>query len=71
MKYIIKRTERFEDAEFIQFVQASGFFGSMETARRFETREDAEDYIDTEKTDPKYDRAYMGECTFTVEEVKA
>ena len=31
----------------------------------------AEDYIDTERCDPIYDKAFMGKCTFEIEEIGA
>ena len=63
---IVKRIENFEGTEVVKYLQEDGTFGAMETARRFETEEDAQDRIDLEKDDPKYDKTYMGECRFEV-----
>ena len=71
MKYLIKRTEVFEDDAIIGYLQESGIFGNKSTARVFADREKAEDYIDTERCDPIYDKAFMGECTFEIEEIGA
>ena len=71
MKYLIKRTEVFEGDAIIGYLQESGVFGNKRTARVFADREKAEDYIDTERCDPIYDKAFMGECTFEIEEIDA
>lgn len=69
MKYMIKRTENFEGNIHIKYMQESGFFGNKETARLFDTQEDAEWMIEVEQSDTVYDKAFMGECTFEVEVV--
>jgi hypothetical protein len=69
MKYLVKRTEVFESDSIIGYLQESGIFGNKSTARVFADREKAEDYIDTERCDPIYDKAFMGECTFEIEEI--
>ena len=71
MKYLIKRTEVFEGDAIIGYLQESGTFGNKRTARVFADREKAEDYIDTERCDPIYDKEFMGECTFEIEEIDA
>ena len=60
MKYLIKRTEVFESDAIIGYLQESGTFGNKRTARVFADRGKAEDYIDTERCDPIYDKAFMG-----------
>ena len=59
MKYLIKRTEVFEDDAIIGYLQESGHWGNKGTARVFTDMEKAEDYIDTER------------CTFEIEEIGA
>ena len=71
MKYLVKRTEVFENEAIIGYLQESGTFGNKRTARVFADREKADDYIDTERCDPIYDKAFMGECTFEIEEIDA
>lgn len=71
MKYIIKRNERFESETIIAYLQESGHWGNKGTARVFTDSEKAEDYIDVEKCDPIYDKPFMGECTFEIEEIGA
>ena len=71
MKYLVKRTEVFEDGAIIGYLQESGHWGNKGTARVFTDMEKAEDYIDTERCDPIYDKAFMGKCTFEIEEIGA
>ena len=71
MKYIIKRNERFESETIIAYLQESGHWGNKGTARVFTDMEKAEDYIDVEKCDPIYDKPFMGDCTFEIEEIGA
>ena len=71
MKYLVKRTEVFEDDAIIGYLQESGHWGNKGTARVFTDRGKAEDYIDTERCDPIYDKAFMGKCTFEIEEIGA
>ena len=71
MKYLIKRTEVFEDDAIIGYLQESGHWGNKGTARVFTDMEKAVDYIDVEKCDPIYDKPFMGECTFEIEEIGA
>ena len=65
---IVKRVEVFEDVEMTTYLQDNGFWGKKETARVFDTKEDAEDRIELEKADPVYDKEFMGECSFWIEE---
>ena len=71
MKYLVKRTELFADTAIVKYLQESGFWGRKGTARIFEDREKAEDYIENEKCDPIYDKVFMGEFTFEIEEIGA
>lgn len=71
MKYLIKRTEVFESDSIIGYLQESGMFGNKSNARVFTDRGEAENYIDTERCDPIYDKAFMGKCTFEIEEIGA
>lgn len=71
MKYLVKRTEVFEGNTAATYLQESGFWGKKGTARIFEDREKAEDYIENEKCDPIYDKVFMGEFTFEIEEIGA
>ena len=71
MKYLVKRTEVFEGNVTTTYLQESGFWGNKGTARIFTDREKAEDYIEVEQDDPKYDKIFMGECTFEIEEIGA
>lgn len=64
----IKRIENYNGTEMTTYMQENGFFGRKETARIFNDREDAEELIDMEKSDPMYDKGIMGECTFEIEE---
>jgi hypothetical protein len=66
-KMIIKRTETLEGEENVTYLQSDGSFGKKETARFFCCREKAEDYIDSEECDPKYDKPWMGKCEFDIE----
>jgi hypothetical protein len=65
---IIKRVEFFEREEFVTYLQDNGAWGKKETARVFDTKEDAEDMIELEKEDPVYDKGFTGECSFWIEE---
>lgn len=69
MKYLVKRTELFAGTTTITYLQESGFWGKKGTARIFTDREKAEDYIENEKCDPIYDKVFMGEFTFEIEEI--
>lgn len=69
MEYIIKRTETYEGKDMVTYMQESGFFGDKDTARRFADREDAEDVIELEMSDPVYDKSFMGKVRFEIEEV--
>ena len=71
MKYLIKRTEVFERDSIIGYLQESGMFGNKSNARVFTDRGEAENYIDTERCDPIYDKAFMGKCTFEIVEIGA
>lgn len=71
MKYLVKRTEVFGGHTTTTYLQESGFWGKKGTARIFEDREKAEDYIENEKCDPIYDKVFMGEFTFEIEEIGA
>ena len=68
--YIIKRTETYEGKDMVTYRQESGFFEkSKETALRYSACEDAEFAIELEQSDPKYNKSFMGECRFEIEEV--
>lgn len=71
MKYLVKRTELFAETTTVTYLQESGFWGKKGTARIFTDREKAEDYIENEKCDPIYDKVFMGEFTFEIEEIDA
>ena len=71
MKYLVKRTEVFEGDAIIGYLQESGHWGNKGTARVFTDMEKAVDYIDTERCDPIYDKAFMGKCTFEIIEIGA
>lgn len=66
MKYTVKRIENFEGDVTTGFLNVNGFFNTLNPLRLFDSEEDALDYIDTEESDPKYDKKYMGSCTFEV-----
>ena len=68
--YIIKRTETYEGKDMVTYRQESGFFEkSKDTALRYSSYEDAEYAVELERDDPKYDKSFMGECKFEIEEV--
>ena len=68
--YIIKRTETYEGKDMVTYRQESGFFAlSKDTALRYSAYEDAEYAVELEQDDPKYDKSFMGECRFEIEEV--
>ena len=68
--YIIKRTETYEGKDIVTYKQESGFFEkSKETAFRYSAYEDAECAVELERDDPKYDKSFMGNCRFEIEEV--
>jgi len=68
--YVLKMTQKVDGEEFGRFMNENGAFvlNSAENARRFENRDDAEDYAECELCDPKYD--YLVDPFYiTVEEV--
>ena len=68
--YIIKRTETYEGKDMVTYRQESGFFEkSKETALRYSAYEDAEYAVEMEQDDPKYDKSFMGNCRFEIEEL--
>ena len=67
MMFIIKRIE---DGERVRFLDKNGWFTpKKEEARLFDGQQDAMDYIEDEKDDPKYDKPYIGKMEFIIEEV--
>ena len=70
IKFIVKRTETYEGKDMVTYRQESGFFEkSKDTALRYSSYEDAEYAVELERDDPKYDKSFMGECKFEIEEV--
>lgn len=69
MKYAIKRTENFEGKISSELMNEKGWFDNGST-RYFADKQSALDYIDDEKCDPRYQKSYMGKCTFEVVEVE-
>ena len=70
IKFVIKRTETYEGKDMVTYRQESGFFEkSKDTALRYSTYEDAEYAVELEQDDPKYDKSFMGNCRFEIEEV--
>ena len=68
MKYIIKRTN---GGRFSLYLMDNGFYSeNLENARRFETEQQASDYLEDEKSDPQYDKPYMSEIQFFIEGVE-
>lgn len=63
---IIKRTEFFDGTESVAYLQDDGSWGKKETAKIYYSREEAEDRIDLEESDPVYDKPWMGKCEFDV-----
>lgn len=76
MKYIAKVTYTIEPDAFsaggtyTDYFNESGHPGARADARIFESREDAEYYLEDEKSDPRWDKAYLGSgsAVFEVEE---
>ena len=70
MKHYIKRTEIFDGTETTHYMDHDGHFtlSGTDGGHWFEQREDAEAYIETEQSDPKYDKPWMGTCTFEIVE---
>ena len=66
MKYTVKRVEKLEGTTTIEYLNKNGFLDKANPIRFFDSPEDASEYIDLEKSDPKYDKSYMGVCTFEV-----
>ena len=69
MSYIIVRTEVFDGEVTERAMNVNGFFNNCAKVMEFALREDAEEWMETEKCDPVYDKPFMGECTFEVKEV--
>ena len=68
--FVIKRTEEYDGGTYIDYMNEDGWFNTTkDKARRFLEKEDAEEYVESEKSDPKYKQKYMGVCTFEIEEV--
>ena len=66
MRYIVKRVEKLEDTTTTEYLNENGFFDKANPIRFFDSSEDASKYIDLETSDSKYDKSYMGACTFEV-----
>ena len=68
MKYTIKQN----DWTTVSYINENGWFFAKtpEDARKFNTREEAESYMEDELCDPKYKKKYMQGVTLEVIEVE-
>ena len=65
---IIKRIETTEAGKLVSYMDDNGtFIMNRADARIFTDRETAEMMIDLEKSDPVYDKCFMGHCDFIIE----
>lgn len=66
----VKRIENLDGREHVTYLDRNGqFVYGIGSARVFDSYEDAAEYIEDEKCDPVYERSFMGECRFEIEEV--